>query len=123
MTLYLIFCVLVLHWLADFVCQTDYQAKNKSKNSIVLLSHVVEYCSVLFVGSVILFWFKVEPVVVITWVLLNGVLHFTTDYITSRITSYLWAKGDVHNFFVVIGFDQLVHYICLFGTLEYLMNS
>jgi len=38
------------------------------------------------------------------------------------INAKLWAKGDVHNFFVSIGFDQVLHYIQLFITFKYLMQ-
>jgi hypothetical protein len=36
-----------------------------------------------------------------------------TDFVTSRISSRLYAKGDIHNFFVVVGFDQFLHYSAL----------
>ncbi len=59
---------------------------------------------------------------ILVWAVVNGVLHFITDAITSRITSKLWQKNDMHNFFVVVGFDQLVHYACLFITMIALTN-
>ena len=110
----LIIGILFMHWVADFVLQTDWQAKNKSSNNIALLKHVGSYSAVLFVASLFLFT-KTE--IALYWVMLNSLLHFATDYVTSRINSYLWNKGDVHNFFVMVGFDQLIHYVCLFGTL------
>ncbi len=42
--------------------------------------------------------------------------HWITDYFTSRWTSKLYAKGDIHNFFVVVGLDQFIHYTTLLGT-------
>ena len=102
--------VIFTHWVADFILQTDWQAKNKSTNNIALLRHVSTYTICLAIFS-LLYKFSFE------WIILNGVLHFVTDYITSRINSALWKKGDVHNFFVMVGFDQLIHYGCLFGTL------
>ena len=48
------------------------------------------------------------------------VCHTITDYFTSRLNSKLWAKGDVHNFFVSVGFDQVLHYVQLFLTYQLL---
>ena len=53
----------------------------------------------------------------ITFTVVNAALHFVTDYITSRITSKLWAKQDWHRFFVTIGFDHLIHQATLAFTL------
>jgi hypothetical protein len=45
------------------------------------------------------------------------VTHWITDFITSKITSRLWKKatvsGDYHNFFVVVGVDQMIHILTL----------
>ncbi len=100
-----ILVVLFIHWLADFVLQSDYVAKNKSKSILVLGEHCLIYgaCLAVVFGN----W---------QFAIFNTLLHYITDYFTSRLNSYLWAKGDVHNFFVSVGADQLVHYICLFGS-------
>jgi hypothetical protein len=114
----MIMSVIAIHWIADFVLQTDWQAKNKSSNNIALLLHVTTYsiCLTFFAVYITLnnqgFMWK-------EWVIANAVLHFITDYITSRINTYLWSKGRVHDFFVSVGFDQVIHYACLFGTLFY----
>ena len=111
MSFYFVMAVLTTHWFADFVLQTDWQAKNKSSNNIALLSHVATYTAAWLVFSLM-----VPIELLVPWILTNSVLHFITDYTTSRINTQLWVKGQVHNFFVSIGFDQLVHYFCLFGT-------
>lgn len=109
-----IFILLITHWIADFVCQTDWQAKNKSKNNSALLRHVLVYTMILAFVSV--FFAGPEPLWMF-FVLTNGALHLTTDWITSRINSHLWEQKRVHDFFVSVGFDQLIHQICLIGTL------
>jgi len=116
--------LLVSHFVADFVCQTHWQATNKSKNNAALLEHVATYTVVMALTS----WF-ISPLfprlgesrdLLATCLLFsfgNGALHFGTDYVTSRISSKLYAKKDFHNFFVVIGFDQLIHQVTLAGTM------
>lgn len=114
-SLNLIILFLLVHWFADFILQTDWQAKNKSKNIIALSNHIFSYSFVILILAFYLF----NPYLAIIYTLINGSLHFITDYCTSKIGLYFWNKGDTHNFFVMIGFDQILHYICLFGTYLY----
>lgn len=118
MTFYMIMSVIAVHWIADFVLQTDWQAKNKSSNNIALLLHVTTY-SICLTFFAVYITINNQEFMWKEWVIANAVLHFITDYITSRINTYLWSKGRVHDFFVSVGFDQVIHYACLFGTLFY----
>jgi hypothetical protein len=105
-----IILILVAHWLADFVFQTDEMAKNKSSNSffgvLCLTYHAVVYAIVLAL--------TVNPM----WAVINLPLHWLVDFVTSRVTKKLWEKEQVHFLFVVIGLDQVIHYLCLFYTWE-----
>lgn len=95
------------HWFADFVCQTRWQAENKSKNNVALLRHVMVYTWILFFATA---WgFGVTGSTFLWFTLVNGALHFITDYFTSRVSSHFYKKADWHSFFAVIGFDQLIH--------------
>ena len=109
--------LLAAHWFADFVLQTHWQASNKSKNNRALARHVLVYTSCLTVASVALF-----GVVGLAYGLFNGALHLATDAVTSRITARLYAKQDWHNFFVVVGFDQLIHQVTLGLTMWWLIT-
>ena len=104
--------ILITHWLGDFVLQTDQQAKGKSKSLKCLLAHTITYS--LFWILPLLFYrlFSIwsEPsnlddflLPIMKFVLYTFAIHTAQDYITSRINAKLWAKGDVHNFFVSIG--------------------
>lgn len=133
MNLIEIFSIILIHWFADFVLQTDKQAKGKSKNWTDLLSHTFTYSLVwLFVGFCIYlkqfkpynslhnaimndYWKHYIPLGLL-FVLITFICHTITDYFTSRLNSKLWAKEDVHNFFVSVGFDQVLHYMQLFIT-------
>lgn len=101
----LIFLVIWLHFIADFILQSDYISKNKSKSNLILLEHVLIY-AVPFV------------LVGVPYAIINSALHYGVDGITSRMTSKLYAKGDIHKFFVVIGADQAIHMTCLIATLS-----
>ena len=127
----LILQILFAHWISDFVLQSSWMATNKSKNWLALGSHVVVYTAsmgflMLLSGIIVAAAFSniiggaimiITPLAFVKWIALNGVLHFVTDAVTSRITAQLWKKNDMHNFFVVVGFDQFIHYSCLIITL------
>jgi Protein of unknown function (DUF3307) len=105
--------LLATHWVGDFVLQTNFQASNKNKRRDALARHVATYTATLFVVAAILFGWMMAVI----FAAVNGALHFATDYITIRATSKLWAEQNWHRFFVMIGFDQLIHQVTLASTL------
>jgi len=111
-----IISIILIHWFADFVLQTDEQAKGKSKENKWLLAHTVSYSFVWFVFGVFLIPLGILPLEVLCFVGVTFVTHTITDYYTSRLNSKLWSEGKVHNFFVSVGFDQVLHYAQLFLT-------
>lgn len=127
---YLIIYVLFLHFVGDFVCQWDEMSKMKSKSNLMLALHVSIVTFTLFVGLVLLPVFGLYPfqpigkelvLSFIAFAVANGLLHFIIDYCTSRATSYLWSKGDTHNFFVVIGLDQFLHMTCYIILIKFML--
>jgi hypothetical protein len=122
-SLYVIFGIILIHWFADFVCQTDWEAQNKSKNNLALLQHTIKYTSIWVIFGVLYCTFSstlYNPFSLSIFALITFVGHTLTDYVTSRVNSYLWNKKDVHNFFVSVGFDQVLHYVQLFLTFDLL---
>ena len=122
LTLTEIFGIIIIHWIADFVLQTDKQAKGKSKEWKPLLSHTFTYSMIWVIIGCILYLFNLTNINFALFGLITFAAHTVTDYFTSRLNSKLWAKGDVHNFFVSVGFDQVLHYIQLFLTYWYLVK-
>ena len=97
--------IIWIHFIVDFALQSDKMAKLKSSSNYWLGVHILIYTLPwIFFG----WWFA----------LINGAAHFMTDYYTSRLTKKLYAKGETHWFFVVIGFDQAVHLSTLVITYQ-----
>ena len=128
MSLIIIFSIIFIHWITDFVLQSDKQAKGKSKNWSDLLAHTFTYSTMWIFASCLMLGY-VNKGQTTSWYVIHALLfgfitfvcHTITDYFTSRLNSKLWAKGDVHNFFVSVGFDQVLHYIQLFLTFYFLV--
>lgn len=114
--IWIVLGIIFIHWFADFVLQTDKQARGKSKNWSDLLSHTGTYSLVWFLIINTLIVLKVLNPLFYFFAPITFVAHTITDYFTSRLNSKLWSEGKVHNFFVSVGFDQVLHYIQLFLT-------
>lgn len=117
-----LFFILIVHWIADFICQTDEQAKNKSKSNIALLTHTSIYTVVWIVALFAIYYIYpiLDPFTTLKFAIVTFILHTITDYFTSRLNTKLYKEGDIHNFFVSVGFDQVLHYVQLILTYYYL---
>ena len=110
--------IILIHFLADFGLQTHEQATNKSSSDKWLFYHVGVYSLIWILGAFIICsdW-KLS----FGFALLTGVIHYLTDWITSRISKPFFAKQDFHNGFVVVGFDQVLHMIQLWFCVKYIL--
>lgn len=127
MRIYEILIILFIHFLGDFVFQTQWQAENKSKSNLALLYHVSTYTACWFTPMLFLFYnngFNLIGAICLSFVfcVISFICHFITDYFTSRLNSRLWADKRIHDFFVSIGWDQTMHFIQLFLTYILLKN-
>lgn len=111
----IVFSIIIIHFVADFVFQTHWQASNKSKRWDALIKHTSVY-SICWIPFCMYLDMYMTPFVIITFI-----THTITDYFTSRLNTKLWQKGEIHNFFVSVGFDQVLHYIQLFLTYKLLI--
>lgn len=147
-SLKIVFAILIIHWISDFILQTDKQAKGKSKNWNDLLSHTGIYSIfwsipmifLLYNENSIKWWLSISCFILITFI-----THTITDYFTSRLNNKLWFNVEnykklkaedknnqeyydkriaknTHNFFVSVGFDQVLHYVQLLLTYWYLTS-
>lgn len=110
--------ILFVHFFADFVLQSDKQAKGKSVSLYFLSEHVIVYSSIWFLFMIC---FCKDFEVAFYFLCITFFFHWITDFITSRVGKVFWDKGNTHYGFVVVGFDQILHYIQLFLTFKVLM--
>lgn len=111
--------ILLIHFLADFVLQTHWQATHKSTSWVALHYHVTSYSLTWLMASWI--WFEKIHLALIFFII-TYIFHFITDAITARLSKPFFNNKDYHNGFVVVGFDQVVHYIQLIFTFELIQN-
>lgn len=117
--------LLFLHFIGDFLLQSDWMALNKSKRFDALAIHCLVYsaCFIPFLG-----W---------RFATVTFLVHLLTDALTSQATSKLWFFDQMeqigggplwrvrprlerrHWFFVMIGFDQFLHFTQLILTARY----
>ena len=113
--------ILFVHWVGDFVLQTDWEARNKSKNNVALTHHVLTYSTTvsIFVGFLLRFnglpSMDAMTLTFMFWVA-TVFCHWITDYFTSRINAKLLEQKNFHTFFICIGADQFLHFAQLLGT-------
>lgn len=93
-----------LHFLGDFVLQSNSMATKKSKSIVWLGLHCFTYSL-----PMLYFGLKFAMVAMVT--------HFMVDYITSKITSKLHKEEERHWFFTTIGMDQAIHITILLTML------
>ena len=122
-SLYAIFLIIIIHWIADFVFQAEKWALGKSKALKPLLMHTFTYSSIWYVAILIYshdlnssMWFMI----------ITFVAHTITDYFTSKFVSKKFERKEfgspIPNFggFTYIGFDQVLHYVQLILTYKIL---
>lgn len=118
----IVLAILTVHFLADFVFQSSQMATGKSKSLKWLSIHVGVYGLVSILTAVLISVKLDSYYYGFSWWVANIALHFIVDYFTSKITSRLWEQKNMRLFFVMIGFDQLLHSVCLLSTF-YILKS
>ena len=117
MTEKLFIFILLIHFLADFGLQTHEQATNKYKGGKQLFYHVGIYSLIWLIGANLFLNFENS----FYFAFFTFIAHYLTDLVTSNITKPFFEKKDFHNGFLVIGFDQMLHYLQLYLTFKLLL--
>lgn len=122
MTALQVITILFLHFVADFILQTRYQAENKYYNINALVGHTLVYSLVVTVFitltpfMLITGWDKI-----ITFFVVTFMTHSITDAITSNVSRQFYKKQNMFSFWVTIGFDQFLHFVQLFVLYQWLI--
>jgi len=114
--------ILMIHYVADFRMQSRHIAETKSKCNKSLSIHVLLYVATFLIAGLVHFVTgnKVDVWKFAEYVIINGLLHWLTDYITSRESTKAYQNSDMEKFWNIIGFDQLIHGVTLYTTWEIL---
>ena len=129
MGIYVFFYIIIVHYIADFLCQTHKQAMGKSSSWNLLLMHTAIYSTIWFLACL-------TYVISITgfdghltddqvrgmllFPLITFITHTLTDYITSREAKKFFDSDMIQPGMRVVGFDQVLHYVQLCLTFKYL---
>jgi|APFre7841882654_1041346.scaffolds.fasta_scaffold00999_12 hypothetical protein len=113
----LIVWMLFAHFVADFLCQTEKMALNKSKNMMALLDHSVADYVVLLSMYLLYLFFITDVSKFNSLFFINFISHFIIDGISSRIYDWTWNNDKKRLFFKVLGFDQFLHVSILLVTI------
>lgn len=127
------FILIVIHYIADFMAQTEEMATGKSKSLKLLCYHTYVYTAIfayvfilyllfhLGMGHHKLYEINLTPKIL--WFFpITFVFHTAIDYVSSRITARKFEKKEYYTgipnmgAFSIIGLDQLFHYGTLFLT-------
>lgn len=123
MDLKTIFIILIVHYIADFIMQTEIMASKKSKNIYWLGTHCFIYgvgiFFLLFLRNILSFIVISSYFYLFLFALWNAIFHFLIDFTTSKIETYFYLKKMNRAFFNVIGIDQLAHVIILLITFNF----
>lgn len=118
--------LLFLHWIGDFIAQSNWMAINKWEDDGALTLHVFIYSVILMVGVIIMTnsWYSMWCY--LGFFSITFIAHLLTDGLTSLGTHHLSTiakkTGNFRNFFILIGFDQLLHGIQLVLTYKLLFS-
>lgn len=108
----IIISLLVIHYIADYLFQTREQGNGKATSLYLLCEHVFTYMNIVGLGLCVMLLTGIAPSIgshiwIFMW--LTFVLHFATDFITSKATKILWTQKKEYATFAVMGLDQLLH--------------
>lgn len=102
--------LLLAHWIGDHLMQNKAMLPEAPIKMKWMVAHVLLYGTILSSASLLLFSWQI----VLGFVVVNSVLHFLIDMLSSRLLYRLRDRPQV--FYVVLGLEQFLHITCLYWT-------
>ena len=107
--------LLIKHWIADFVLQSDWQVSQKGVYG-AWGGIIHSFIHGLLTAIIMSFVFSIIPVALIAGVL-DSVIHYHIDYIKARFGE---KDPNQQMFWTHLGLDQLCHY-CFYLWLVWIL--
>jgi len=131
--MYDVIFIVITHWVADFLFQKEEWALGKSSSAFLLLKHVITY---IFIWVLAILAYRPDVVwsnltygvSVFVFCVLNFGAHIITDHFTSMWTKRLFEQKKYYTSlpnmgaFSIIGLDQLLHYVALFLSWDFIFG-
>lgn len=117
--------LLIAHWIGDALFQYKKLATEKYRDMWALIAHVMIYTVVMLWTGVLL---EISIPKLQVFLLITFFTHLVIDFITSKITHYLYEKGIYYTqplnmgFFSIIVLDQMLHITQLILTYQWITS-
>ena len=108
MILLFLAALFVKHFIADFLYQPPYQWQNKGTyGHLGGIAHTAQHIGL---SAVILALFGAPPAWLLGLVIFEAIVHYHMDWFKMNLNARKGWKCNTHNeFWILTGFDQLVH--------------
>jgi len=120
--LWILLWLQIKHFVADFFYQPAYQWKNKGTYGH--WGGIIHTGQHVLLTIIILALFGIAVPAIVTIAILEFVIHYHTDWAKMNINKHFGWGATTHNeFWILTGFDQLVHSLTYVGMAFYLVGA
>lgn len=110
---YLLILSFLLHWLGDFVFQSDELSITKHKNFTQLIKHSIIYTLPFLYAGIFIYatnMFNIKLFDLSLFLFLTFLLHLIIDYFVSKSGYNQFEKTKPNTFLGVLIIDQIMHF-------------
>lgn len=115
--IWLMFGLVVKHFICDFMLQTKFQYSNKH-----IFGHPggLLHALIHVLGTMLVGWIVVPDYFVLIALMgcVEGIVHYFIDWAKMNINiQYGWTAVTHSQFWILTGLDQMLHYLCYVAML------